>query len=164
VTEPRADRPHMPGYGILGREEGRGLLPWSWATERLMASHGYWLATVRRDGSPHVMPVWGMWHDGCVWFSCSGEARKARNLTDDSRCVVTTDNAVEPVVIEGVAEHVTEREPIERFTALTNAKYGVDYAVDFYLDNACFRVRPQRVFGLDDADFTGSPTRWVFDT
>lgn len=164
MTEPRADRPHMPGYGILNAGEGRGLLPWSWATERLAASHEYWLATVRPDGSPHVMPVWGLWHDGCVWFSCSGDARKARNLTDEPRCVVTTDNAVEPVVIEGVAERVTGHEPIERFASLTNAKYGVSYPVDFYLENACFRIRPRRAFGLDDADFTGSPTRWGFDT
>ena len=25
----------MPGYGVVGPEEGSGLLPWSWAQERL---------------------------------------------------------------------------------------------------------------------------------
>ena len=46
----------MPGYGIVGPDEGRGLLPWSWAEERLIASHDYWVATVWPDGRPHVMP------------------------------------------------------------------------------------------------------------
>ena len=60
--EPSTSRPHMPGYGIAGPREGSGLLPWSWAVQRLTASHDYWLATVCPDGRPHVMPVWGVWH------------------------------------------------------------------------------------------------------
>jgi len=44
----------MPGYGIAGPGEGRGLLPWSWAEERIAAARRYWLATVAADGAPHV--------------------------------------------------------------------------------------------------------------
>ncbi len=51
----------MPGYGLLDAAQGAGLLPWSWAVERLQRSHDYWVATVRPDGPPHVMPVWGVW-------------------------------------------------------------------------------------------------------
>ncbi len=52
-TEPKASRPHMPGYGLpKGR---KGLLPWKWALERLQNSHNYWIATTRADSSPHVM-------------------------------------------------------------------------------------------------------------
>jgi hypothetical protein len=29
MEQPRSSRPHMPGYGTLGPEEGTGLLPWS---------------------------------------------------------------------------------------------------------------------------------------
>ena len=29
-------------------------------------------------------------------------------------------------------------------------------------DNACYRVRPVWAFGLTEADFTGTPTRWTF--
>lgn len=56
-------------------------------------------------------------------------------------------------------------EEIARFLELLNAKYSTDYAVDF-LDpavNATIRVRPTWAFGLAEADFTGSPTRWRFD-
>ncbi len=160
-----ASRPYMPGYGTVGPDEGGGLLPWSWAEERLTSSHDYWVATVRpSDGRPHVMPVWGVWHGGALWFSSGLRSRKARNLAADPRCAITTDNALEPVVVEGSAEVVTDVEELQGFVAAINAKYEVAYAVDFYdpAVNATYRVRPRVVFGLVEADFTGSPTRWTF--
>ena len=51
----------MPGYGTLPEGEGGGLLPWSWAEERLVRSHDFWLATVTPQGAPHLMPVWAVW-------------------------------------------------------------------------------------------------------
>src|ERR1700731_4562828 len=103
MAEPIASRPHMPGYGTLDAEQGTGLLPWSWARERLERSHDYWVATTRPDGRPHVMPVWGVFVDGEFWFSSSRQSRKARNLAANPACAITTDNAYEPVVIEGTA-------------------------------------------------------------
>jgi hypothetical protein len=52
-----ADRPFMPGYGILPADVGSGLLPWAEAERRLTVSHDYWVATAWPDGRPHVMPV-----------------------------------------------------------------------------------------------------------
>jgi hypothetical protein len=97
---PIADRPHMPGYGIVGAEEGTGLLPWSWAEERLIRSHDYWLATAWPDGRPHVMPVWAVWFDASIWFSCSLSSRKTRNLLVDRRGVLTTDDPRNRVIVE----------------------------------------------------------------
>ena len=165
MSDPRASRPYMPGYGIVGPTEGHGLLPWSWAEERLIASHDYWVATVWPDGRPHVMPVWGIWHDEAVWFSTSVQSRKARNLRADPRCVVTTDNSVEPVVVEGVAEVVRDLGAIQEMVSRVNAKYSSEITLEF-LDpdvNATFRVRPRWVFSLNDKEFTESPTRWVFE-
>jgi general stress protein 26 len=110
------------------------------------------------------MPVWGLWDDGAFWFSSSRRSRKVRNLAIDPRCVVTTENAVEPVVVEGLAEVVTDPEALTRMLALENAKYQTDYPIDL-LDpavNATIRVRPRWAFGLAEGDFTGSPTRWIF--
>ena len=161
---PAVSRPHMPGYGITGPTEGRGLLPWSWAEERLTKSHDYWVATVRPDGRPHLMPVWAVWDGGALWWSSSVESRKARNLAADTRCSIATDNAWEPVVLEGTAERITDHDALERFIARENEKYGTDYGVDFVdpTVNATFRVAPSWVFSLTEDDFTGSPTRWNF--
>jgi hypothetical protein len=98
LSVPRASRPSMPGYGIVGPDEGRGLLPWSWADERLTASHDY-----------------------------SG----------------------------AIAERV----------ARVNDKYASEITVEF-MDpavNAASRFRPRWVLGLDDKEFTKSPTRWQFE-
>lgn len=156
----------MPGYGIAGASEGSGLLPWSWATERLTSSRNYWLATVWPDGRPHVMPVWGHWDGSAFWCSSGGHSRKVRNLRADHRCVVTTDNAVQPVVLQGIADIITDRNEIRGFLAAVNTKYSEAIDEEF-LDpavNATIRVRPEVVIALDDDDFIGSPTRWSFPT
>src|SRR5919206_855142 len=100
---PKASRPYMPGYGILDAAKGTGLLPWEWAVERLERSHDYWVATSGADGTPRLMPVWGVWLEDALWFSSSRASRKARHLAGRPRCAVSTDNAYEPVVIEGDA-------------------------------------------------------------
>src|SRR5438445_5248268 len=164
MAEPRASRPLMPGYGVVGTDEGSGLLPWSWAEERLLQSKNFWLATRWPDGRPHVMPVWAVWHAGALWFSSSKESRKARNLAADPRCVLTTEDSQNPVVVEGTAELLTERRDLETLLAIENAKYGTDYGMDMLdpKDNCAYRVRPSWVFGLRADEFTGSPTRWTF--
>ena len=159
-----SDRPVMPGYGVLPADAGSGLMPWAEAERRLTVSHDYWCATVRPDGAPHVMPVWGVWLGERLWFSSGLQSRKARNLTADPRCTLTTDDAVDPVVVEGVAEQVTDRDAIEPFRLAVNAKYDADLTADF-LDpavNGSYAVRPMRAFALNHDDFTGSPTRWRF--
>lgn len=154
----------MPGYGVGGPDEGRGLLPWAWAQEKLSSSHDYWIVSLWPDGRPHAMPVWGVWHDDTLLFSSGGRSRKVRNLLGDPRCVVTTQDTTDPVVVEGVAEVVTDPALLARTIELINVKYSVEYTVDF-LDpavNATVRVRPHWAFGLVQEDFVGSPTRWRF--
>jgi nitroimidazol reductase NimA-like FMN-containing flavoprotein (pyridoxamine 5'-phosphate oxidase superfamily) len=162
---PKVTRPHMPGYGIVGPSEGSGLLPWSWAAEQLTRSRNYWLASVWPDGRPHVMPVWGMWDDAVLWVTCASQSRKTLNLAADRRCCVTTEDAADPVVLEGTAQIVTEPALRQRVIDLMNAKYGTGYTADFLepRQNATIRIRPRRVFGLRGSDFTGSPTRWTFE-
>jgi len=154
----------MPGYGLLPSDQGTGLLPWSWAEERLKASRNYWLVSTWPDGRPHAMPVWGMWHEDEFWFSSSKLSRKARNLSANPRCVVTTEDASNPVVIEGTARLIEAPDELALMLALENAKYSTSYDLEM-LDpeaNASFRIRPEWAFGLAAADFTGSPTRWDF--
>jgi PPOX class probable F420-dependent enzyme len=162
---PKASRPHMPGYGISGPDQGSGLLPWSWAAERLTESRHYWVASVWPDGQPHTMPVWGMWDDAVLWFSSSAGSRKTRNLATDPRCCVSTEDAADAVIVEGTASLVTDPSLLQRVIDLMNAKYRTEFGVDFLnpAKNAAIRVRPHRVFGLRSSDFTGSPTRWAFE-
>jgi nitroimidazol reductase NimA-like FMN-containing flavoprotein (pyridoxamine 5'-phosphate oxidase superfamily) len=164
MNEPIATRPYMPGYGALPADQGRGLLPWWWARERLDRSHDFWLATVTADGAPHLMPVWAVWLDDRLWFSSSNGSRKARNLGAEPRCTVSTDNPLEPVVVHGRALRVTGREDLLAMLAAENAKYGTAYGEDMVdpASNSVFALAPEWVFALDSADFTGTPTRFTF--
>lgn len=166
MTQPHADRPQMPGYGIGDATMGTGLLPWAWAKERLMTSRNYWLATTWSDGRPQVTALWAVWHDDSLWLSCGGQSRKAKNLRHDPRCVITTEDATDPVVLEGSAEFVTDEASLAVFLVLVNHKYEMSFDLDFVDPerNATIRIRPNRVFGMLQEDFGGSPTRWTFDT
>ena len=162
MTGPVADRPVMPGYGVLPADQGSGLLPWAEAERRFATARYFWVATVRPDGSPHAMPVWGTWADGRLWFSSGLRSRKARNLAADPRCTVTTDDPRAPAVLDGTAEQVTDAALIGAFLDAVNAKYDAGMTAEF-LDpavNGTFAVRPHRVIAFSEDDFPGSPTRW----
>ena len=155
----------MPGYGVAGPDQGSGLLHWSWAAERLTAARNYWVASSWPDGRPHTMPVWGAWDDSTLWFTSAIGSRKVLNLRADPRCCVTTEDASDPVIIEGTARIVTDIAVIQRVVDLMNAKYHSGMTLDF-LDparNATIGVVPQRVFSMLHSDFTGSATRWSFE-
>jgi hypothetical protein len=151
----------MPGYGILDAAAGRGLLPWSWAAERMTSSHNYWIATTRPDGRPHVMPVWGVWLEDGFYFSTGKNTRKAQNLAADPRCVVCAECADEAIIVEGVVEPVDDASVYDRFANAYVAKY--DWPVE--QDTApAYVVRPRVAFAfIENAEeFAGAATRWRF--
>ena len=155
----------MPDYGVLPADEGSGLLPWAWAEHQLITSQNYWLATRWPDGRPHVMPVWAVWDGDTLWFSGGLHSRKVQNLLADPRCSVTTEDPLNPLVIEGLAAKADDDRIKQSFLKLINAKYQTDYQLDF-LDpatTAVLLVKPTWAFGLRHDDFTGSPTRWQLD-
>ena len=156
--EPIATRPKMEGYGVPASRDG--ILPWSWALERLSRSHNYWLTTVRPDGAPHVMPVWGVWLDGAWYFSTSATSRKSRNLEHNAKCVVCSENAAEAVIVEGTAKRLNDDAiPPQAFTDYM-AKYGWE------LDpkrGPVWEVRPHTVFAMPEKQFPQAVTKWAFE-
>ena len=63
---------------------------WSQARDELASAEVYWLSTVRPDGRPHVTPLLGIWLDGALYFCTGPEERKAKNLSENRHCVLTT--------------------------------------------------------------------------
>ena len=156
---PRASRPNIPGYGIAGENEGRGLLPWSRAEERLTKSWNYWLATTRPDGRPHLMLVWGIWRDGAFWFSTGDKTVKARNLAANPKCVIGTERANDAVILEGVAAWTAASPALAPLWQAYKKKYNWDVE-----GSGFYRVHPAVAFGLIEKDklFTQTATRWTF--
>jgi pyridoxine/pyridoxamine 5'-phosphate oxidase len=155
--KPKASRPRMPGYGVP--QSKKGLLPWSWAEQRLKASHNYWISTVKPDGSPHSMVIWGLWLDTTFYFSTGAGSQKARNLASNPRCVIGNEKPNEAVIVEGTASAVNDPVIVKRFTTLYQKKYKWDMS-DF--SEPVYAVRPQKAFGLYEKKFMGTATRWDF--
>jgi hypothetical protein len=110
------------------------------------------------------MPVWAVWRHDALWFSSANGSRKARNLANEARCMLSTDDPFEPVVVSGSARRVSDPAALEGMLAAENAKYETEYGgetVDPLL-NTVFELRPEWVFALDSRDFVGSPTRFRF--
>lgn len=116
---PRAGRPHMPGYGIATDTDD--VLPWSWAVDLLNRGRNPVVGTMRPDGRPHAMPVWGLWLDDGYCFSTAITSVKSNNLQADPRCVITAGDGDDAVVVEGVAEL---SELPAGFTEAYRRKYG----------------------------------------
>jgi Pyridoxamine 5'-phosphate oxidase len=163
-AKPKAGRPRIPDYGLP--EGDRGLLPWGWAEQRLKKSHNYWITTVKPDGSPHTMVVWGLWADGRFLFSTGSKSRKARNLQQNPKCVVCTEDAHEAVIVEGIAEiaDITAR---RKMIPIYEKKYKWDLSTMkddmLSMKEPVFSVRPRVVFGLWEKWFVEKFTRWQFE-
>ena len=82
MTTPRVERPDMADYGVTDNPEG--LLPWSWAEERLVGTRNFWFVTANSVGRPRAIPVWGVWMpDRQRWGAgFASSARKVRNMWD----------------------------------------------------------------------------------
>ncbi len=124
----------------------------------LAESREYWIVTVRPDGRPHAMIIWGLWFDGAFWFGTGSKTQKARNLKKNPNCIVGTQNAAEAVILEGVAEPITDGAIRKKLEPTSLRKYAISGG-----NEPVFRVRPTRVFGLIEKSFPKTATRWTFD-
>jgi PPOX class probable F420-dependent enzyme len=53
------------------------------ASERVIT-----VATIGRDGWPHLMPLWYVVRDGACWAWTYAKSQKVRNLERDARCTL----------------------------------------------------------------------------
>lgn len=167
---PKVQRPDMADYGVPTDLEG--VLPWTWAQQRLVENRNYWVVTASASGRPHAMPVWGVWLPDTdqFWFSCAPTARKVRNLAENPQCVIGIDDTVECVSVEGRArltDAMLDDEERGRAIAAYLAKYWNDPADHtnmeaFLRQNAVFVVSPDRAFGIIEREdeFAQRATRW----
>lgn len=118
-----------------------------------------WLGTNGRDGYPHSVPVWFVWHVDAVLTFSQPHAAKARNLAADSRASLsleTGDDGEEWLLLQGDAEILPEptAEWMPRVRDEYLAKYqggldGLGWELDRIIDDfsVAIRLRPNRIIG-----------------
>ena len=161
TSQPRADRPFAPGYGIVGAKEGKGLLPWAWIAKKMAGCRTFWLATIHAgQARPHVMPIWGVWLDDAFFFSTGRKSRKGQNLAANPACTITNDDGEEAVIVEGLATEVKDAAALGRIAAAYKKKYKMDPRS---MAEPIFRLQPSQIFGFVEKTFPQSATRWKYN-
>ncbi len=166
---------------------GTPLLDWGRITTTLEAGitqapgtggpnrHTCWLATIDRDGSPHVTGVGALWADGSFWFETGEGTRKGRNLARDPRCTLSVATLDFDLVVEGEAHRVTDPATVaamaERWAAggwpARVDESGTALTAEYSAPSAgpppwsVYRVTVQTATALLTVD-PGGATRWRF--
>ena len=158
----------MPGYGVP--DDIDGVLPWSWAEERLVRCRNYWVVTASAQARPHAMPVWGVWladQERFVFSSAPG-ARKARNLAENPLASLAIDDTVECVVVEGTVADAAGTDvgaaAIDAYVTKYAEPDGRATLAEFIGINALWVLVPDRAFAVieREEDFGPKATKWTW--
>jgi hypothetical protein len=178
VTEgPRAEAMSREGKGTQAASEAGRSQPLSWSEVEQRLSNGgwFWLATVRPDGGPHVMPLFAAWAGASFFIASKDRARKSRNLEGESRCVISTDTGDLHVIVEGVARHVRDEAGLQRAVKAFQTVYswptriqGSHLDADYGAPTSggppyeVYEVTPVKAFALPTDGESTTPTRWTW--
>jgi PPOX class probable F420-dependent enzyme len=134
----------------MTREEWRAFLQYGTRTGKL--------ATVRKDGRPHVVPVWFVLDGQDIVFTTGARTVKGRALRRDPRACLCVDDENPPYAFVMVDGHATLSDDLEEMlpyaTAIGGRYIGTDRAEEFGRRNAVpgemlVRLTPTRVLAED---------------
>ncbi len=121
------------------------LLDWEAVNGRLAEAHVYWLATVRPDGRPHVVPLDGLWLDAHWYFGGSPKTVKHRNLLANPHVTMHLDGGASAVIVDGTCRiEKPSSENARHLVRASKSKYGYAPPVEAYLGGV-WTLRPERV-------------------
>lgn len=148
--------------------------PWEEGQKQLAEPDTYWLTTINPNGHPHVMPLFGVWSDGHMYFTSSPDAQKAKNIEQNPQVAITTHGKTLDLIIEGEAHRVTDDATLQRVAQVYKSKYDWPVTVKDGAYDApygapsageppyqLYEVRLTKAFGLGTAEPYGA-TRWQF--
>jgi len=117
------------------------------------------LATTRRDGAPHVAPIWFVLDGDDLIFTTGAGTLKGKGLARDPRLAICVDDERPPfafVVVEGTATLSTEVDEMLVWATRLGARYmGAENAEEFGRRNAVpgellVRVTPTHIVAKAD--------------
>ena len=106
MTTPKVSRPKFPkGYV----DNPSAYVNWSWVAAQLTDSKNYWFCSVRPPtpeapgGRPHVIPRWGVYVDGKIYYDGSPETRHNRNTELNPNISVHLESGNQVIILEGTS-------------------------------------------------------------
>ena len=118
------------------------------------------LATTRRDGRPHVAPIWfALDDDGTILFTTGRDTLKGRTIQRDPRVAMCVDDERPPfafVIVDGIAEVIDDPNELLRWAIIIGGRYmGDDQAEAYGRRNAVpeellVRIHPHHITAAAD--------------
>jgi PPOX class probable F420-dependent enzyme len=97
---------------------------------RLESERNIWIATVRADGRPHLVPVWFVWQEGKVWIATGEGSQKHANIKHEPCVSLALEDGTNAVVIEGRAAGQNDPASRDRLAPAFVEKYEWDFRAD----------------------------------
>jgi len=108
------------------------------------------LATLMKDGSPQVTPVWCDYDGAKIWINSAKGRLKDKNLRRDQRVALSIqdpDNPYRYLAIQGVVEEITENGADQHIDAMAKKYLGQD-RYPFRAPGevrVIYKIRPEKV-------------------
>ncbi|NNE74404.1 MAG: pyridoxamine 5'-phosphate oxidase [Acidimicrobiales bacterium] len=150
------------GYGLDPDNPGPDHIGWPDLLDRLSRERNWWVATVRPDGRPHVVPVWGLVRDGRPIFSSSPRARKAANMAHNPNIVVHLESGDDVGIFEGRVTKIEVADLPDGYAEGYSAKYDFEFdPTESTEDFGLYEVTITRAMAWNEAEFVDTVV--VFD-
>ena len=113
------------------------------------------IATIMKDGSPQVSPVWANYEEGYVMVNTAEGRIKHKNVLHDSRVavsVVSKDNPLDMTTIRGVVEELIPDYDYKHADKLTQQYMGREHYPFKREDEkrVILKIKPTKVFVLPE--------------
>lgn len=165
MNEPKASRPFFPkDYGVNNSPDG--LLDWAHVNDRMSKALNYWVSSVRPDGQPHAVPVWGVWLDNVFYFDGGPTTRHARNIKENPSINVHLESGDQVVILEGQCHLDPNLSDVllRRIADIYAEKYadkGYKPDPSNWKGVGIFVLTPRSVIAW--TNFAVDPTKWRFE-
>jgi general stress protein 26 len=120
---------------------------------RLGRESTIWVVTVRRDGRPHLTPVWYILLEDQIYIAIGTDSQKFANLHDNQSVALALPDTESVIILEGEA-HAADRSTSDKLGEYFFHKYEWDFRYDESADWRLIEITPRKILtwgdGYDD--------------
>lgn len=122
---------------------------WRHIEARLGREMTIWISTVRRDGRPHLTPVWFIFLEEKIFIAIGVDTQKFANLRQNQQVALALPDADSVVIIEGEA-HAANRQAVDKLGEYFFHKYEWDFRYDETADWRLVEITPHKILAWGD--------------